>query len=68
MTDNLKEKTYKEKIDSVLTPEVIERMKKAEEKRFEKVIKSLEDENELFLERVKNWIQEYLDECYSYGE
>lgn len=60
--------SYKLAIGKILTPKVLSDMKIAQEKRFEAVTKSLEDENEPFLERVKEWIQEYLDECYSISD
>lgn len=64
----MKNKTYQERVSEILTPEVIERMEKARQERFDEVIKSLEDQDELFLEQVKEWIEEYLQECYSYSD
>lgn len=62
----LREKTeYEKKMDEILTPEVIEKWRKARLKRLETVKELLADEDELFLEEVEKWVRETLDECYS---
>lgn len=55
---------YLERMEKILTPKVVARMKRAEEKRFKKITSLLEDEGEEFLENVRDWVQQYLDECY----
>lgn len=64
----MKKSNYELQLEKILTPEVLSEMKSAEEKRFQKVIDSIKDENEEFLEKLKDWIGDYLNECYSYGD
>ena len=56
---------YQKKMDNILTPEVIEEWKKNREIRFQKIVSLIEDEDDLFLEKLNEWISNYLDECYS---
>jgi len=52
-------------LDKIITPEFIAKAKEAEEKRFQSVIDAIQNESEEFLEKLKNYIDEFLAECYN---
>lgn len=55
-------------MDKILTPEFIAKSKKAEEKRLQAIIEAIENESEPFLEKLRDWINDLLSECYSYTD
>ncbi len=58
----------KNQIDKILTPKVMAKINLAREEAFERITNELSDYDEDFLDRIGDWIDDYVAESYERGD